>query len=279
MRCTTLALLAALAATPAAAQEWQVARESFAFAGTRLTIRVDAENAGTLRIIRGAPGSVRVASRAPQGFTAAGLGEREELTLTAAGPGPVDYMVAVPDRVWIEVRLPGHTLPQAMAGHARSRSFEWPAAADAPGAADAWVGPLPDTETPAYTTYVRGVAPSSVSLPALDHVRSLAVRIEGDRFRILASRPLAVETGSTDRVEIRPAAPPIDLVLSLPADTRRFQLETDGYVALRIDADGIRAFCSPLTRQRLSNEREWLTFNPVDGALRCTDRPVPRHEG
>ncbi|MFW5947049.1 MAG: hypothetical protein ACOCUW_01040, partial [Gemmatimonadota bacterium] len=97
MRYPLTAMLALVIAWPAAAQEWQVARESFAFAGTRLRILVQADAPGTLQVIRGAPGSVRVASRAVRGFTAAGLADTEELTLTAAGHGPVDYMVAVPE--------------------------------------------------------------------------------------------------------------------------------------------------------------------------------------
>ena len=80
MRRVTL-LVALLLATPLSAQEWQVARQSYAFAGSRLDIRVDVTAPGTLQVLRGGPGSVRVASRAARGFTSAGLGD-EELTLT-----------------------------------------------------------------------------------------------------------------------------------------------------------------------------------------------------
>ncbi|MEJ2503149.1 MAG: hypothetical protein P8177_07485 [Gemmatimonadota bacterium] len=271
------ALLATLPAIPVDAQEWQVARERFAFAGSRLEIEVAAPVAGTLRVIRGGPGSVQVAGRAVSGFTAAGLGD-ERLTLSAAGAGPVDYTVAVPADVWIDVRLPGTSRGESIAGRVRSRAFEWQATGATAEPIAEWLPPL-EGGSPRFTTFTRTDAPGVVALPELDHVHSVGIRVEGDRFRVVTSRPLSVDPGDPDVLEIRPAAPPMDLVVSLPAHTARFQLDLGGQAALVIDGDQVRALCAPVTRQELSDGRMWFTFSPVDGALQCGSRSVPRHEG
>lgn len=261
-----LVMAGLLLAGPAAAQEWQVAREQFPFAGSRLTIRVEAEARGTLRVIRGRPGTVGVAGRAERGFTAAGLAENEELTLTAAGEGPVDYMVSVPENVWIDVRLPGNSFAESVAGSTRSRTFEW-------------VPPQPD-RTPRvttrqsgdpslYTTYTRGLAPELVALPTLASVRTLSVRIEEGPFRVRTGRPLAVERGDDHRLEIRADRPPMDIVISVPAGSQAFRLDAGGETALVIRDGVLAVHCSPVTDQRLSDGRRWLTFTPRDGALTC----------
>lgn len=282
-----LALLAlapvAAPAAPAAAQEWQVARERFTFVGTRLTIRVEPGPAGNLRIMRGAPGTVRVASRAGQGFTAAGLTDSDELTLTAMGDGPVDYLVSVPENVRVQVRLPGSTFGEAMSGRTRSRSFQWDehrgethGLSDAP--APEWLPPL-DGDGPQYTTFVRDLAPAVVSVPDLSHVRSLTVRLQPGPFRTLTSRPFAMTEGDSELLEIRPAAPPVDLVLAVPTGTARFRLVAGGLTVLELHDGAVTGVCAPVTDQRLSDGRRWLTFTPMDGALRCTDPMAPRHEG
>jgi hypothetical protein len=293
-------LAAATAGAPAQAQEWQTARERFAFAGHRLLIQVEVESPGTLRVIRGAPGSVRVAGRAERGFTAAGLAEDDHLTLTAAGPGPVDYLVSVPDNVWVEVRLPDGVFGESVGSYDSSRTFEWrrrgtppeavagspgvdaapraeatpPVAAGPPASAGTGVGP-----EPLFTTYTDAVAPSVVALPDLSVIRSVTVRVEGHRFRVVAGRPLAVRQGSPDELVIRPAGPPMDLVIAVPAGTRAFQLRAGAAIALLVDDGRVTPLCSPVTRQWLSHDRVWLTFNPVEGTLRCDATPAERHEG
>lgn len=279
MRTALITLLAVLAPVPVVAQEWQVARQNFGFATSRLTIHVDAEVAGTLRLIRGGYGNVSVASRTDRGFTTAGLAEGRELTLTATGPGAVDYLVAVPQDVWVRVRLPGTHFTHSVPRHARSHSFEWPAVSRVVhSAVDEWLPPL-EEDGSLFATFSRDLAPAVVSLPDLAHVRSLTVRIEDGPFRTLTSRPLAVEEGDPNRLEIRPAAPAMDIVLTVPTGTRGFRLDAGGSTALLIDGDSVTALCSPLTRQRLSNGHQWLTFNPMDGALECTAASTPRHEG
>ncbi|MDX1673246.1 MAG: hypothetical protein R3314_00485 [Longimicrobiales bacterium] len=312
-------LVALLLATPITAQEWQVAREQFVYVGTRLTIDVDVDAAGTLRLIRGEPGSVRIASRAQRGFTSSGLADDDRLTLSAAGPGPVDYLVAVPENVWVSVRLPGRGLGQNVA-RGRTGSWEWetrdrspggisaplprPDARDpapppptageptpptappgAPEGASRPASPVesaPDTgrapESPLYTTFSRSLAPDQVSVPDLSVIERVSVRLEGPNFRVITSRPLAVEQGRKDRLEIRPAEP-MELVLALPAGTASFTLRLGDYTALIVDAGSITTLCAPVTEQWLSNDRRWFTFNPQDGGLDCGSDSVRRHGG
>lgn len=276
-----MATLALLAAVPAGAQEWQVARDRFAFAGNRLTIRVIAEAAGTLQLIRGADGSVQVAGRARQGFVAAGLSSDEELTLSAVGPGPVQYLVSVPEDVWIEVLVPGRPLPEAVAGWT-SGSFEWPGAPAQAETTPEWLPGLSGEdgrEPPLYTTFVRANPPAEVEVPDLSNVRSLSVRIEGDQFTVATSRPLSVEQGSPDRFVIRPGGPAMEVVITLPAGTARFTLRAGHSTALLIDGSAVTSLCEPITEQWLSRGRRWLTFNPLDGSLVCNEETVRRHEG
>lgn len=278
MKYALIALIALIVPAPAAAQEWQVARERFAFAGNQLTIHVEAEAPGTLRVIRGGHGSVRVASRTDHGFSASGLAGNDELTLSSVGTDAIDYLVSVPENVWVRVRLPGSARSESLARRTRSRSFHWeqPRGA-ARQAVDAWVPTLDDT--PLYTTFARDRAPSLVTLPDLAHVRSVSVRIEDGPFRTITSRPLATTHGADDRLEIRPAAPAMDIVLLVPPETPLFRLEAAGETALVLDGGSVTTLCSPMTQQWLSNERRWLTFNPVDGALRCAAPTTGRHEG
>ncbi len=268
MKIKCLAILGLLIAAPGSGQEWQVARDRFPFAGSRLTIQVEADAGGTLRIIRGGPGAVRVASRAEQGFTAAGLAENEELTLTAAGAGPVDYMVSVPENVWVDVRLPGHTFAESVAGSTRSRTFRWTRPSARP-TAPVWVPPSPG-DPALYTTYTRALAPRVILLPALANIRSLGVRIQEGPFRVQTGRPLSVERGDDDRLEIHSDQPPMDIVITVPDGTREFRLDVGEFTAVAITDGALAVHCSPVTDQRLSDGRRWLTFTPEDGALSCS---------
>lgn len=294
MRNWVLGLLALALAAPVTAQEWQVAREQFAFAGSRLEITVDVEAEGRLRLLRGGPGAVRVAGRAVSGFTAAGLTHDEELTLTALGEGPVEYMVSVPEGVWVSVRVPGRSFSQSVASHAGSRTFSWEGTSAARSAGPARSARNPGRpavghvsvprEQPApitpgagperlYTTFAADLAPGLVSLPNLEQVRRISIRLEGDGFRVAATRPLSLNQGDPEELRIVPAAPPMDLVLTVPAGTAWFDLQAEGVTILRVRAGDMETYCSPVTRQRLSPERRWVTFTPVDGDLRCATAP------
>lgn len=279
---TGLAILAVLTLTThTRAQEWQVAREQFPFVGTRLTLQVDVEAPGSLQLIRGGPGTIRVASRAQHGFTTSGIADRR-LTLSAVGPGPVDYLVAVPGNVWVEVRLPDNDPGESLA-RGRGGKWEWRAterSADAP--VTEWL-PQPAGDSydagPLYTTFVRDSAPREVSVPDLSVVTRVSVRLEGDRFRVITGRPLSVDEGSRRTLVIRPAHPPMDLVLTVPAGTPTFTLRLGGHTALLLDSTDITTLCVPVTEQWLSNDRRWFTFNPLDASLECGDSAVQRHGG
>lgn len=279
---TALAVLAALVlAVPAPAQEWQVAREQFAFPGTRLTLQVDVEAPGSLRLIRGGPGTVRVAGRARDGFATAGIAD-QRLTLSAVGAGPVDYLVVVPGNVWVQVRLPDRDLGESLP-RGRTGQWEWGAAGrpeEAP--VTEWLPePAPDDldMAPLYTTFARDSAPLEVSIPDLSVVTRVSVRMEGDRFRVITGRPLSVVEGSPRTLVIRPAHPPMDVVLTVPTATPAFTLRLGGHTALLLDSRGIATLCVPVTEQRLSNDRSWFTFNPLDAALQCSGAAVQRHGG
>lgn len=276
-------MLAALVAWPVAAQEWQVAREQFVFAGSQLTIQVDVESPGTLRLVRGEPGSVRVAGRSRDGFTGSGLAEDDHLTLTAAGSGPVDYLVAVPENVWVRLRLPGETLGENIA-RGRAGAWDWQATRDVRTDAGVprWLpGVDPETgdDVLLYTTFSRDFAPGEVEVPDLSNVARITVRIEGFRFKVIASRPLSVEVGDPRKLVIQPADPPMELVLAVPPVTPAFTLKLGTATALIIDGASVATLCSPVTDQQLSDGRRWFTFNPLGESLDCDGGPVQRHGG
>lgn len=274
-------LLALALAAPTSAQQWQVARDQFAFAGRQLTVHIDAEDYGTLRVIRGPAGSVRVAGRSDAGMTAAGLTADEHLTLTATGYGPVEYVVTVPERVWITVHLPDRP-PESMGTMDRSGTFRWEAAIHEAASALPVGMPAPDPlmdHPSAYTVLAAPVAPRVVSLPHLTNVRSVTVRVEGNSFRVGASRPLALRPGDAHHVEIRPGGPPMELVVVVPAGTDGFTLRAGGASALVVDGGGLTVLCSPNTRQWLSEGRGWVTFTPLGGTLDCAPPTVPRPRG
>jgi hypothetical protein len=265
------ALWLALSASAAGAQQWQVERDVFAFAGRQLTIEVDADVEGTLRIIRGAPGVVRIAGRADGGMTAAGLTGRGDLTLTGSGPGSVEFIVAVPERVRVLVRLPDRTGAESVAGLDASRAFHWGSANAHQERVETWI-PQPTTglhKASAYLVYAADLAPRTVSLPDLTNVRSIDVRVEGDRFRVGASRPLSLRPGDHDHLEIRPGAPAMDVLLVIPEGTDFFALTLTGRDALTVRGGELAVACAPHTRQWLSGNRGWVTFTPVEDAIHC----------
>ncbi len=272
-------LVAVAVAAPLTAQEWQVARERFTFVGTRLAIDIDVEAPGSLRLIRGEPGTIRVASRARQGFTTSGLADGDRLTLGAAGAGPVDYLVSVPENAFVNVRLPGRSLGERVA-RGQTGQWEWNAT-ERPERAPVteWLPEPGPGDRPFYTTFVRDRVPEEVSVPDLETVARVSVRIEGDRFRVYTSRPLAMDEGSPRSLVIIPARPPMDLVLAVPPQTETFTLRLGGRTALIVEGSTVTTLCVPLTEQRLSNDRRWFTFNPLGGALECGDASTRRHGG
>ncbi|HUG39679.1 MAG TPA: hypothetical protein VMM12_04305 [Longimicrobiales bacterium] len=280
MKRLVLALLALTAAAPVAGQEWLVHRDRFRYIGTRLTIEVIADAPGTLQILRGQDGWLGVAGRVPAGFAAAGLSDDHHLTLSAAGAGPVNYMVTVPRGVWVVVLLPDRSRTEAVGGHTRLRTFEWlEAAAEYADVADATILPGEDVGAGLFTTYAAALAPASVGVPDLRAVRTLTVRTGATRFRIATTRPLSLEPGSPAYFEIRPVGDPMDIVIEIPEGTPAFGLTAAGIPALTVQGAEILPQCGPHTRQWLSEGRQWVTFTPVEGRLECGPLSGPRHKG
>ncbi len=310
------ALLTALfgAAANAAAQEWDVNRRQYTFIDTRLTVDVQVEAEGTLRLIRGMPGRLEVAGRALNGFTGFALGDRHgsHLRLSAAGADRVEYLVVVPERVYVRIRLPDRRLAEVFGSTRDAVSYEWEAV-DEPASRPAPqpdreservppVGPEPGTvepgaperalepgtpaaatrtpaETPTpglFTTYRDDVAPASVSLPRADLIHTLSVRLEGKRFRVAASRPLSLERGDPTALEIRPAPPPLDIVIGVPVGTDDFVVEVGGTPAFAIVEGRPIVLCNPAMEQALDDGRLWFTFTPEDGRLECSDAALDR---
>lgn len=101
----------------------------FAFLHSRLTVEVDGETPGTLRLVRGRAGEVRVTGRAARGVATAALAEepnRGRLTLTTLEAGRVLYVVSVPPRVRVRVRLPDEKVPEAVSPFEDVATFRWP---------------------------------------------------------------------------------------------------------------------------------------------------------
>ncbi len=296
----TLAILVA-AVTPAVAQEWDVARRQYTFIDTRLTVEVRVDVGGTLRLIRGMPGQIEVAGRARNGFTSFGLGDRHgsHLRLSAVGANRVEYMVVVPERVYVRVELPGREVSEVFGSTRDAATYDWesvaepeapmPRAAPAPPSGETErraVEPLPGdpgrdraagTPTPGlFTTYRDAVAPEVVTLPRADVVRTLSVRLEGDAFRVAASRPMNLRRGDPDALEIRPAGPPMDIVIAVPRRTADFLVEVAGAPAFAIVEGRPMALCTPAMEQVLEDGRLWFTFTPLDGRLDCSEAAAER---
>jgi len=304
---TALLFMLPGAAATAAAQEWDVNRRQYTFIDTRLTVDVQVEAEGTLRLIRGMPGRLEVAGRALNGFTGFALGDRHgsHLRLSAAGADRVEYLVVVPERVYVRIRLPDRRLAEVFGSTRDAVSYEWetvdePASRPAPepyrepepvpqvepGAPEPTPGPgtaAPPARTPAetptpglFTTYRDDVAPASVSLPRADLIHTLSVRLEGRRFRVAASRPLGLERGDPTALEIRPAPPPLDIVIGVPVRTDDFVVEVGGTPAFAIVEGRPIVLCNPAMEQALDDGRLWFTFTPEDGRLECSDAALDR---
>lgn len=275
-------LLSAVLAAPVTAQDRGITRERFPFVGTRLAIQVDVEAPGSLRLIRGQNGSVTVVGRSLEGVTTAGLAGGDRLTLTGVGTGPVDYLVSVPEEVWVNLRIPGWSAGRGL-GRGHSGSWDWEAnSAPEPEPVERWLpgAQIDSTGGPLlYTTFTRELAPVRVDVPDLEGVERVSIRVQGHRFRVRTSRPLSVNEGGSDHLVIQPAAAPMEIVLEVPPYTRRLTVRLGGQTALQMDGTAISTLCTPVTRQRLSNDRLWFTFNPRGGTLQCGTAQIQRHGG
>lgn len=102
-------------------------RRVYTFLGSRLSIRIDAEVPGTVRLIRGETGRIEVTGRAPRGIPGFGLSDRvvDELRMTVVGGERVDYIVVVPEAVRVEVRLPDRHVAEVLGAHQDAATYRW----------------------------------------------------------------------------------------------------------------------------------------------------------
>lgn len=262
-----LALALVLSPAAAAAQESEVSRRSFTFIHDRLVVTVVGGSAGGLQILRGQPGRVEVAARSRDGFPGFGLGGTmtRELRLTAPGAEHVQFLVVVPERVTVTVRLPdGRSAQPPTSGDVAS--YAW-GTGEAPQVTQLPL--MPTTANGLYLIHSTRWAPSVVDVPELDAIRSLAVRFEGSEFRIAASRPLSMEPGSNSRFSLRVSGDMTDIVIYVPRGSAAFQLRSGDTPLAELMSGRPRALCGNVAIQTPTRAQDWLTFYPRDGALDC----------
>lgn len=281
----------ALAVTLPAAADAQrdVTRRSYTFLEDRLVIEVLAEAPGELQVVRGQRGRVEVAARSSDGFAGFGLGGdyTRVLRLTAVGSDAVEYLVVVPEHVAVSVVLPrGGTahvpdrdgLASYRWGEDAQRSRESPSgdpaharrrdAADAPLAEVAPI--MPTTSAGLYVVHSgRGRVPSLVDVPELASVRSVSVRVEGDDFRVAATRPLALTPGDAGHMVIRVDGEPLDLVLFVPRGSSGFELRSGSRRIADVAFGRPRSYCGNTVIQQPTPHQDWLTVFPSDGSVSC----------
>lgn len=282
-RPTTIAAALCLifGASALAAQE-DVTRRSYPFFADDLRIEIQTPLAGSIQLVRGGRSSVEVAARVPGGIAAIGLSDRttEVLRLAATGTAAAHFVVSVPEGVNVRVALPGSDdlvslglgTADPIRWYARSGGPPPPEPEPANDDDDAVSGPRVSIapQGPSTTpSYVARRAPDVVSIPDAANVRSLSVRIEGSDFRVGSSQPLRTVPGNAERLEIRTAGPPLDLVLQLPADVAGFMLKVGSEVAFAVNDGVARAFCTPLVAQQVHAGARWYDFTPRDGRLHC----------
>lgn len=257
---------------PLVAQEPGV-RRSFSYLGDQLTIVVRSESAGRLRLLHGRIGQIDVYAAAAGGAAVPSLGGRfgDELTLASLGGDGTDWIVATPPDARVRVRLPGSREAATFAAPSDAASFSWEARQS--GGAVAMAGPavapyglpvLPSSEpSAASVVYVLGstaAVPRFLDVTDATRLRSVTVRLGSSRFRVLADRPLRLESQPDrgTRVEIEPGT--ARLTIEVPTDARVFAMRLDATTALDIVDGTVRSLCPSAVRQRMSDRRRWITF-------------------
>jgi hypothetical protein len=267
---------------PAAADaQRDVTRRSYTFLEDRLVIEVLAEAPGELQVVRGQRGRVEVAARSSDGFAGFGLGGdfTRHLRLTAVGSDAVQYLVVVPEHVAVSV-----VLPRGGTAHVPNRdglaSYRWgedAGRADEIRSDDAAAAPImavepivPTTSAGLYVVHSgRGRVPSLVDVPELASVRSMSVRVEGDDFRVAATRPLALTPGDAGHMVIRVDGEPLDLVLFVPRGSSGFELRSGSRRIADVAFGRPRSYCGNTVVQQPTPHQDWLTVFPTDGSVSC----------
>jgi hypothetical protein len=263
-RCLVRTALLVLLPGAAAAQEADVVRRTYTFLDDRIMIAVEAEAPGVLRVIRGEGGRLEVAGRAHGGFVGFGLaGEpTQQLRLDAVGGDRVEYLVVVPERVRVTVRLPkgggelGSTQTSAL--------YRW---GDEAGAtADTELLP---TAGGLYVLHSNQRTPSLVDLPRLTSVRSISVRFEGELFRIAASRPLSLTGTATTAFVLEISGPPTDIVIHVPRHAGAFTLRAADQHLVQSSGGQPTTSCNQVLVQQPTGQQAWFTIYPQGGKVSC----------
>jgi hypothetical protein len=265
-----------LAALPADADaQRDVTRRSYTFLENRLVVAVHAEAPGELQLVRGQPGRLEVAARSRDGFAGFGLGGdiTRQLHLTAVGSETVHYLVVVPEHVVVRVQLPDGATRSVPSRQGISR-YSWGSTNPDDGwertPADAIISDmLPTTAGGLFIVHSGDRTPAVLDLPDLTSVRSVSIRVQGERFSIAASRPLVLEPGSADRIEVRVAGEPLDLVVYTPRRTTSFQLRSGSQRLAAVRNGRTEGYCGGAVHQRPTEDQDWLTLFPREGRLSC----------
>lgn len=111
-------------------------RRSFTYLGDALTIEVVADAPGRIHLIHGGNGMVEVTARATDGFTGIGAPtlERGHLTLASVGASKVEYLIAVPEEMRVQLVLPGREGAATFGRTSRTASWDWTPPTKAGGA-------------------------------------------------------------------------------------------------------------------------------------------------
>ena len=128
---------------------------------------------------------------------------------------------------------------------------------------------LPTTAGGLFIVHSGHRAPAILDLSDLTSIRSISVRVQGDRFSIAASRPLALEPGSGDRIEVRVSGEPLDLVVYTPRRTSSFLLRSGSQRLAAVRNGRTEGYCGGAVHQRPTEHQDWLTLFPRDGRLSC----------
>lgn len=261
-----------LDALPASAQP-DVIRQRMTYLGSYLTIDVQADVPGQLRLTRGEFGRIDVAARASGGFPAIGLAQSagDRLSLTALGGESAEYLVVVPPDVYVRVLLPDRPVAETFGSLRRSATYAWdvePVPED-PALAATGGGPdVPAVPVALPFRYQAGTAPSRVIIAGAAPVAVLTVRWEGSQFQVAADEPLSV-LESPPTLELRPDAGVSQLVITIPWLVEDFVLESARGTLLRITDGSVSYVCAPVTQQTLSGERRWFTFSAASAVDPC----------
>jgi hypothetical protein len=262
-----LAGFAAGGATPLHAQEYAVTRESYPFFSRNLDIDVSATGPGRVQVIRGSEGRIEVAAHATGGVAAFGLTAYPPiLQLTALGAVGADYIVVVPQRTDVRVRVPGRS-SWSSADPYNPQTFRWDSVPE-PIALDYTI-PRPTWEGRFYVVAASPNAPALVRLLSPEHIRSVQLRLEGSEFRVGSSRPLTHSPGSATALVIDPGDEPVDLVVQVPVFADLFQLRLDSGVLAIVQKGELRQSCQPSVRTKTEGSGWRVLYRPSLG-LSCT---------